>query len=295
MATVHGDRQRAVGVLVHDQLARGYVREGMGVGGEAPPVPDLHLHATAQPQAATRQALVLHVERDVPEAVAQKRVGHERALLLAPARRTMPILTGIGTVLSDDPALTCRLPGMTRQSPVRVVLDRDLRLPLTSTLATTAKQVPVWVFCGEHPPTDRERALGAMGIVVLRTKTGEGGLDLHEVVQSLGTRGITRLMVEAGPKLSASFFRADLVDEALLLRGPRRSARTAIDALDGVPLSALTGSLRLKQTGTERVGADTHSISSGPRCSPASSAISALSTTFIWASTNAPFLHLLQL
>ena len=168
------------------------------------------------------------------------------------------MLTGIGTVLSDDPALTCRLPGMTGQSPVRVVLDRDLRLPLTSTLATTAKHVPVWVFCGGQAATDRERALGAMGIVVLRTKTGEGGLDLHAVVQALGTRGITRLMVEAGPKLSASFLRADLVDEALVLRGPSAIGADGIDALDGLPLSALTGSLKLKQTGTEQVGADSH-------------------------------------
>jgi diaminohydroxyphosphoribosylaminopyrimidine deaminase/5-amino-6-(5-phosphoribosylamino)uracil reductase len=168
------------------------------------------------------------------------------------------VLTGIGTVQSDDPELTCRLPGMAGQSPVRVVLDRDLRLPLTATLATTAKQVPVWVFCGEKAATDREQALGEMGIVVLRTKAGEGGLDLHAVVEALGTRGITRLMVEAGPTLSASFLRADLVDEALVLRGPSTIGADGIDALDGLPLSALTGSHKLKQSGAEQVGADSH-------------------------------------
>jgi diaminohydroxyphosphoribosylaminopyrimidine deaminase/5-amino-6-(5-phosphoribosylamino)uracil reductase len=166
------------------------------------------------------------------------------------------ILTGIGTVLSDDPALTCRLPGMERQSPLRVVLDRGLRLPLNSVLAKTASQIPVWVFCADNAPIDRERALEAAGLIVLRTRAGEGGLDLHAILQALATRGITRAMVEAGPKVAASLLRADLVDEAQLLRGPSAIGPDGIDALDGLPLSALTGTLDL--VGTERVGADTH-------------------------------------
>ena len=65
-------------------------------------------------------------------------------------------------------------------------------------------------------------------------------------------------MVEAGPRISAAFLRHDLVDEALLLRGPGDIGKGGLDALDGVPLSALTGSRKLAQTGAERVGADTH-------------------------------------
>jgi diaminohydroxyphosphoribosylaminopyrimidine deaminase/5-amino-6-(5-phosphoribosylamino)uracil reductase len=168
------------------------------------------------------------------------------------------ILTGIGTVLSDDPALTCRLPGMAAQSPVRVVPDRGLRLPPLSIVARTAKQVPVWVSCAEDAPVERERALSDLGVIVQRTKTGEGGLDLHAVLQALGSRGITRLMVEAGPRLSAAFLRADLVDEAYLLRGPDSIGADGIDALDGLPLSALTGSTKLREIGSEQVGTDTH-------------------------------------
>ncbi len=168
------------------------------------------------------------------------------------------VLTGIGTVLSDDPALTCRLPGMAGESPVRVVLDRDLRLPLTSALATSARQVPVWVFCGEEAASDRERALAEMDVVVMRTATAEAELDLQAVVQALGTLGITRLMVEAGPTVSASLLRADIVDEAMVLRGPAAIGGDGIDALDGLPLSALTGSSKLKQIGAETVGADIH-------------------------------------
>jgi diaminohydroxyphosphoribosylaminopyrimidine deaminase/5-amino-6-(5-phosphoribosylamino)uracil reductase len=167
-------------------------------------------------------------------------------------------LTGIGTVLSDDPALTCRLPGMHERSPVRVVLDSDLRLPMSSALVVSANEIPVWVVCGAYASQARERMLREKGVIVLRTEPGEGGLDLHAVVQALAVRGITRLMVEAGPKVSASLLRADLVDEAWLLRGPSTIGPDGIDALDGLALSALTGSPKLQQIGTERAGTDTH-------------------------------------
>ena len=72
----------------------------------------------------------------------------------------------------------------------------------------------------------------------------------------LGERGITRLMVEAGPILAAAFVRADLVDEAALLRGPAVIGPDAIDALDGLPLSALTRSPRLTAVGDETIGAE---------------------------------------
>src|SRR5262245_20009575 len=62
------------------------------------------------------------------------------------------VLTGIGTVLSDDPLLTCRLPGMADRSPVRVVLDSQLRLPLDSRLVATAREVPLWIMAGEGAP-----------------------------------------------------------------------------------------------------------------------------------------------
>jgi diaminohydroxyphosphoribosylaminopyrimidine deaminase/5-amino-6-(5-phosphoribosylamino)uracil reductase len=171
------------------------------------------------------------------------------------------VLTGIGTVLADDPQLTCRLPGMAARSPVRVVLDTDLRLPLTSALVQSARETPVWVMTGAAAPSDAEAALNALGAEVLRVpetgKTAPGGLDLHAVLRLLAGRGITRLMAEAGPVTAAAFLAADLVDEAALLRGPRAIGPGGIDALEGMPLTVLTASPHLRARGIEAVGADT--------------------------------------
>jgi diaminohydroxyphosphoribosylaminopyrimidine deaminase/5-amino-6-(5-phosphoribosylamino)uracil reductase len=166
------------------------------------------------------------------------------------------VLTGIGTALSDDPLLTCRLPGMADHSPVRVVLDGTLRLPLTSRLAATAKATPLWVVTGEVASREPEQALTARGVLVLRVAGRGEKLDLAAVLKCLAEQGITRLTVEAGPILAAGFVRADLVDEAAVLHGPTVIGPDAIDALDGLPISALTRSPRLKAVSEETIGSD---------------------------------------
>jgi diaminohydroxyphosphoribosylaminopyrimidine deaminase/5-amino-6-(5-phosphoribosylamino)uracil reductase len=166
------------------------------------------------------------------------------------------IMIGIGTALADDPSLTCRLPGMTGRSPVRVVLDTTLRLLLASRLVESAGETPLWVIAGDAAPGAREHALRTRGVEVMRAATSGGRLDLAAVLQSLGNRGITRLMVEGGPILAASLLSADLVDEAVLFRSPHLLGGGAIDALDGLRLTALTQSPQLVAAGSERLGLD---------------------------------------
>jgi diaminohydroxyphosphoribosylaminopyrimidine deaminase/5-amino-6-(5-phosphoribosylamino)uracil reductase len=168
------------------------------------------------------------------------------------------VMVGIGTVLADDSVLTCRLPGMLKASPVRIVLDPALRLPLASQLVASARDIPVWVYCVQQAPRENEQLLSERGVAVIRTQAGAGGLDLAAVLRSLGDRGITRLMVEGGPKVAASLLRADLVDEAMLLRGPVTIGPDGVDALDGVALGALTQSDKLRISGTETVDGDNH-------------------------------------
>jgi diaminohydroxyphosphoribosylaminopyrimidine deaminase / 5-amino-6-(5-phosphoribosylamino)uracil reductase len=166
------------------------------------------------------------------------------------------VLTGIGTALADDPLLTCRLPGMAERSPVRVVLDSSLRLSLHSRLVAGAGETPLWVMGGDDSPAERERALQQRGAEVLRAPSAAGQLELPAVLRQLAGRGITRLMVEAGPTLAAAFLTADLVDEAVLLRAPVLIGTDGIDALEGLPLATLTRSPRLALIGSETVGAD---------------------------------------
>src|SRR4051812_40781637 len=108
------------------------------------------------------------------------------------------ILVGIGTVLSDDPLLTCRLPGMEARSPVRVVLDRSLRIPGTSRLVQSARETPLWVVTSSTAEAAAAMKLGAAGAQVIRVPaaTGDAGLDLNAAMRALTERGITRLLVE---------------------------------------------------------------------------------------------------
>ena len=169
--------------------------------------------------------------------------------------RNDAVLTGIGTVLADDPLLTCRLPGM--HSPVRIVLDAMVRVPLASKLVETARQTPLWLISGGAAIPEREQALLAHGVELMAVASRDGKIDIAAALELLAQRGITRLMVEAGPILAAAFLRADLVDEATLFRSTHVIGKNGIDALDGLPLSALTQSPRLKPIGTEKLRDDT--------------------------------------
>jgi diaminohydroxyphosphoribosylaminopyrimidine deaminase / 5-amino-6-(5-phosphoribosylamino)uracil reductase len=170
------------------------------------------------------------------------------------------IMVGIGTVLADDPLLTCRLPGMEKDSPVRVVLDGDLRLPASSRLVRSAREVPLWLIAGSHAPSANEQTLAAAGVDIVRMPNRDGQFDIANVLSFLAERGITRLMVEGGPTLAASLVVTDLVDEARLFRSACNVGADGIDALEGLPLAALTASSRLNRVKSEALGADTLAV-----------------------------------
>jgi diaminohydroxyphosphoribosylaminopyrimidine deaminase/5-amino-6-(5-phosphoribosylamino)uracil reductase len=172
------------------------------------------------------------------------------------------ILVGIGTVLADDPLLTCRLPGMEAQSPVRVVLDRALRTPGTSRLVHSARVTPLWVMTSNLSEAPAAMKLGAAGAQVIRVATTSAppGLDLAAVLHALAEKGITRLLVEGGSRVAASFVAASLVDEVWLLRGPDAVGAGGIAALDALPLSAITQSPGLQVRASESLGRDTLTI-----------------------------------
>jgi len=167
------------------------------------------------------------------------------------------IMIGIGTVLSDDPLLTCRLPGMEKRSPVRVVLDSKLGLPLDSRLVETARETPVWVIAGPDAPPVAEEALRGKGVEIFRVATQGTQIDLGAALKLLAGHGITRLMVEGGPTLAAALLAADLVDEAILFHSAKVVGQ-GVEALDKAAKAALTK--HLKSAGDEAVGPDRQQI-----------------------------------
>jgi diaminohydroxyphosphoribosylaminopyrimidine deaminase/5-amino-6-(5-phosphoribosylamino)uracil reductase len=166
------------------------------------------------------------------------------------------IMVGSGTVISDDPQLNCRLPGMEDRSPIRIVLDGNLRIPMNSKLVRTARQVPLWVMTTDDAPAEAERKLLAEGVFVLRTPAKGGRLDFEASLRRLGERGITRVLVEGGPMLSAHLLRSGLVDEAVVVTSNKVLGPDAIDALEGEPLAALTQSPHLELVERRMSGAD---------------------------------------
>jgi len=172
------------------------------------------------------------------------------------------ILVGIGTVLADDPLLTCRLPGMEARSPVRVVLDRALRMPGASRLVHSARQTPLWVMASELAEAPAAAMLGAAGAEVIRVAetVTSPGLDLPAVLHALAKKGITRLLAEGGSRVASSFVAADLVDEVWLLRGPEAVGADGVAALDALPLAAITQSPGFKVRASESLDKDTLAI-----------------------------------
>ena len=169
------------------------------------------------------------------------------------------VLVGIGTVLADDPRLTCRLPGMAARSPVRVVLDRALRLPATARLVHSARETPLWVMASEPPGAPAAMRLGAAGAQVIGVPVAaapQPGVDAPAVLRELAGRGITRLLVEGGAQVASSLVAAGLIDEVWLLRGPEAIGAGGVAALDALPLTAITQSPAFRLRASDRLDRD---------------------------------------
>jgi diaminohydroxyphosphoribosylaminopyrimidine deaminase / 5-amino-6-(5-phosphoribosylamino)uracil reductase len=130
------------------------------------------------------------------------------------------LLTGIGTVLADDPALTDRSGLARRRKLLRVVLDASLRLPPRSKLAR-AVDGDVLVFTAAPAESARARRLRRAGVEVVRVSARRGHMDLGVVLDELGRRGILSVLLEAGPTLNHAALEAGIVDKMRLFVAPR--------------------------------------------------------------------------
>jgi diaminohydroxyphosphoribosylaminopyrimidine deaminase / 5-amino-6-(5-phosphoribosylamino)uracil reductase len=167
------------------------------------------------------------------------------------------ILVGIGTVLADDPQLTCRLPGLDSRSPVRVVIDRHLRIPVTARLIADAPLVPTWVVTLRAADPFRREAMLATGVDLIDVDPDpEGQIDLVAALGAIGARGITRLLVEGGARLAASLFRARLVDRLAWVHAPLLIGGDGIPAIAALGLPGLGDAPAFERLSMEAVGND---------------------------------------
>lgn len=164
------------------------------------------------------------------------------------------ILVGIGTVLADDPQLTCRLPGLERRSPLRVLLDSRLQLPPESQLVRTAHTSPVIAFTLARSGGDD---LAAKAVEIERCSDSENGMPaIGAVLASLARRGITRLLVEGGPRVHASFMRSSMVDVLHLFRAPLLMGAAGKAAIGPAWHTDLISAPRLHLVERTQLGAD---------------------------------------
>ncbi len=179
--------------------------------------------------------------------------------------RVDAVLTGIGTVVSDDPMLNARLPHTPRRIAKRVVVDTDLRIPLDCTLCSTARDIPTLVACERSLActtytAKRRAALDQLGVTIVPiADQGTGnGLNLPELLRVLARDfGVSTVLVEAGPGIMGAMFEEDLIDEAVvyiapLMLGDEQAKAVAV----GRSADKLTNARRFDLTRVKNLGGD---------------------------------------
>jgi diaminohydroxyphosphoribosylaminopyrimidine deaminase/5-amino-6-(5-phosphoribosylamino)uracil reductase len=182
------------------------------------------------------------------------------------------VMTGIKTVLADDPDLTCRLPGYAHRPTVRIVADSLLHTPRHAHLVSSVHHAPTWILYhtdslpegvsaadakpGEILPS-RAQLLAEAGARCILVPKGEGGIDLAGALAALGTRGLTRILVEGGGRLAASLLRADLVDRIVWFHAPGLLGADALPAIQALGVERLSAMPKFKPSdGPRRLGMD---------------------------------------
>ncbi|MCA0376004.1 MAG: bifunctional diaminohydroxyphosphoribosylaminopyrimidine deaminase/5-amino-6-(5-phosphoribosylamino)uracil reductase RibD [Gemmatimonadetes bacterium] len=163
------------------------------------------------------------------------------------------IAVGIGTALADDPALTVREVPPPRVAPLRVVFDREARLPRGSTLVRTAREVPVTVITAGRNPT-AEQALRQAGVDVLAVS--DGPTALRDALEALRDRGVAHLLAEGGAGLASALVDAGLVHRLITFQAPVILGAGALPAFGALPARTANTAPRLRVVERRAFGAD---------------------------------------
>ena len=164
------------------------------------------------------------------------------------------ILVGANTAVRDDPLLTCRVEGLVELSPHRLVLDSDLRIATNSELVNTAKARPTTVLCKKETEKATKRSdLDALGVRIVDV---EDTRDLVEVASAIAKLGITRVLVEGGGQLHASFLSANMADELVCFTAGKAIGGDGLPAIAALGLASLGDAPHFTLKSSRKIGAD---------------------------------------
>ncbi len=166
------------------------------------------------------------------------------------------VAVGIGTALADDPLLTARIEGVSRQ-PRRVVFDAEARLPIDSQLVQSAAETPVLLICSRAASRTHVQALESAGVEVLTVSGENESARVQAALDELGAREVQQLLVEGGPHLAGAFLDAGEVDELRVFVAPViAGGRTARPAVEGEGAETIASSMHALATTVERIDDD---------------------------------------
>ena len=164
-------------------------------------------------------------------------------------------MVGVGTVIADDPSLTCRIPE--GRNPLRVIVDSGLRIPVDAKVLKDQDNAKTVIFTTESRDREKAEILHDMGVEVICMNAYEGKVDLKEAVRELGRRGIDSVLLEGGPTLNFSALKQGIVDKALIYMAPViLGGKEAKSAVEGSGFAELSQGLHLKNMNMERIGED---------------------------------------
>lgn len=164
------------------------------------------------------------------------------------------ILVGRGTVEADDPQLTCRLPGLAGRSPARIVLDTNGALDANAKVFAKTGATPVFHMVSDDLPSAPRARAGHIEVMPVTTR--DDGIDLADALRQLGGRGLTRILVEGGAAVAASFLDAGLVDEIILFRSPVDIGPGGIPAFAPGALESLASGCHFQPAERRKFGPD---------------------------------------
>jgi diaminohydroxyphosphoribosylaminopyrimidine deaminase/5-amino-6-(5-phosphoribosylamino)uracil reductase len=170
--------------------------------------------------------------------------------------RADAIVTGIGTILADDPSLTVRMGAGPERTPLRIVLDPSLRIPLRAKVLR-GRKAPTLIVTTPQAALSRRAALRKIGADVLVLPSRHGRIQWRALLSELGRRGIASLLIEGGAEVNASALCEGAVDRVLFFLAPRMlGGRDAVSAIGGRSPAHLSEALQLKRVSVMRVGPD---------------------------------------